>query len=74
MPIEVKSGKDYETHHALSNVMACGEYDIPQAVVFNNDNLKTDGKLVYAPIYMTMFLQRNNDAPTYYKPDLRMLQ
>ena len=74
LPIEVKSGKDYETHHALSNVMACGEYDIPQAVVFNNDNLKTDGKLVYAPIYMTMFLQRNNDAPTYYKPDLRMLQ
>ena len=74
LPIEVKSGKDYETHHALSNVMACGEYDIPQAVVFNNDNLKTDGKLVYAPIYMTMFLQRNNDAPTYYKLDLRMLQ
>ena len=73
LPIEVKSGKDYETHRALSNIMECGEYNIPQAVVFNNDNLKVDGKIVYAPIYMMMFLQPNNDAPTYYKVDLSML-
>lgn len=74
LPIEVKSGKDYETHRALSNIMECGEYNIPQAVVFNNDNLKVDGKIVYAPIYMMMFLQPNNDAPKYYKVDLSMLQ
>lgn len=73
LPIEVKSGKDYETHRALSNIMECGEYNIPQAVVFNNDNLKVDGKIVYAPIYMMMFLQPNNDAPKYYKVDLSML-
>lgn len=70
----MKSGKDYETHRALSNIMECGEYNIPQAVVFNNDNLKVDGKIVYAPIYMMMFLQPNNDAPKYYKVDLSMLQ
>lgn len=74
LPIEVKSGKDYETHRALSNIMECGEYNIPQAVVFNNDNLKVNGKIVYAPIYMMMFLQPNNDAPKYYKVDLSMLQ
>lgn len=73
LPIEVKSGKDYETHRALSNIMECGEYNIPQAVVFNNDNLKVNGKIVYAPIYMMMFLQPNNDAPKYYKVDLSML-
>ena len=70
LPIEVKSGKDYEIHRALSNIMDCGEYDLPQAIVFNNDNLQVVGKIVYAPIYMVMFLEKNNIAPTYYKVDL----
>lgn len=70
LPIEVKSGKDYERHRALSNIMDCTEYDLPQAIVFGNDNLKSDGKILYAPIYMLMFLQKNNTAPTYYKIDL----
>lgn len=74
LPIEVKSGKDYQTHRALSNIMECDEYDIPRAVIFNNDNMKIDGKLVYSPIYMAMFLQKKDDAPTYYKVDLSMLQ
>ena len=73
LPIEVKSGKDYQTHRALSNIMECDEYDIPRAVIFNNDNMKIDGKLVYAPIYMAMFLQKKDDAPTYYKVDLSVL-
>ena len=51
VPIEVKSGKDYETHRALSNIMDCAEYDLPEAIVFNNDNLRVAGKMVYAPIY-----------------------
>lgn len=70
LPIEVKSGKDYETHRALSNIMDCEEYDLPQAVVFNNDNLRTVDKVIYAPVYMVMFLEKNNTAPTYYKVDL----
>ncbi len=70
LPIEVKSGKDYETHRALSNIMDCAEYDLPEAIVFSNDNLRVDGKIVYAPIYMAMFLERNNTAPTFYKVDL----
>lgn len=74
IPIEVKSGKDYETHRALSNIMDCGEYALPEAIVFNNDNLRIDGRLVYAPIYMVMFLQRNDEAPSYYKVDVSMIQ
>ena len=74
LPIEVKSGKDYEVHRALSNIMECKEYDLSEAIVFCNDNLRVEGKLVYAPIYMVMFLEKSNVAPTYYKVDLSMLQ
>lgn len=70
LPIEVKSGKDYAVHRALSNVMDCGEYDLPEAIVFNNDNLRVEGRVTYAPVYMVMFLQREFDAPTDYRVDI----
>jgi predicted AAA+ superfamily ATPase len=74
LPIEVKSGKDYDVHHALSNMMDCDEYKLVEAVVFNNDNMRVSAKVVYAPIYMIMFLEKNDVAPIYYKVDLSMLQ
>ena len=74
LPIEVKSGKDYEIHRALSNILDCEEYELPEAVVFCNNNLRVQGKLIYAPIYMMMFLEKNNTAPTNYKVDLTGLQ
>lgn len=74
LPIEVKSGKGYETHRALSNIMDCNEYDLPEAVVFNNDNMRVVGKTVYAPVYMAMFLEKDNAAPTFYKVDISGLQ
>lgn len=70
LPIEVKSGKDYEVHRALSNIMECGEYDLPEAIVFNNDNLQVVGKFIYAPIYMVMFIEHLDVAPDFYKVDL----
>lgn len=74
LPIEVKSGKEYECHRALSNVMSCSDFDLPQAIVLNNDNLRVDGKILYAPIYMVMFIQKNNAAPVNYKIDLSGLE
>lgn len=74
LPIEVKSGKDYETHRALSNIMDCGEYDLPEAIVFYNGNLRVSGKIVYAPIYMAMFLEKKNPTPGYYKVDISGLE
>ena len=73
LPIEVKSGKDYEVHRALANIMDCANYNLPEAVVFCNDNLKVVGKLTYAPIYMVMCLKRNDYAPTSYKVDISMV-
>lgn len=70
LPIEVKSGKDYESHRALSNIMNCNEYDIQEAVVFNNGNMHVSGNIIYAPIYMVMFLEKDNTAPVFYKVDL----
>ena len=70
LPIEVKSGKDYEMHRALSNIMGCEEYGLSEAVVFGNDNIRVDGGVIYAPVYMVMFLAKSFDAPLYYKVDL----
>ena len=74
LPIEVKSGKDYEIHRALNNIMSCSEYDIPRGIVLSNSNLSVDGEVLYAPVYMTMFICRKNDAPTFYKIDLTGLR
>ncbi len=70
VPVEVKSGKDYERHNALSNVMSSEEYRIPRAIVLCNDNVKVEGKVFYAPVYMTMFIQNTQMAPAFYTIDL----
>lgn len=72
VPIEVKSGKDYERHNALTNVMT--NYDIPRAYVLCNDNVKVDGRIVYLPIYMAMFIQHAQPQPLKYDIDLSGLQ
>ena len=57
VPIEVKSGKDYTVHSALSNLVKNEDYHIEKAVVISNGRtVKTDGKIVYLPIYYVMFL------------------
>lgn len=73
LPIEVKSGKDYDSHRALSNVLNCRVFDIREAIVFSGHNLSVSGPIVYAPIYMTMFLRRDIPLPTHYKIDLTAL-
>ena len=60
LPIEVKSGKDYEKHSALDNVLRVPEYGIKNAYVFTNDNVKTIGRISYFPIYMVMFLEEKS--------------
>ena len=71
LPIEIKSGKDYQRHAALDNVMANVDYAIPVAYVLQNDNVKVDGKIVYLPIYMLMFLQKEQiQDPQIYRINL----
>ncbi len=57
LPIEVKSGKDYKRHSALSNVLCSSQYNISHAIVFSNGNLERVGAVDYLPVYMVSFLQ-----------------
>ena len=57
LPIEVKSGKAYNKHSALNNLLDVKEYGIEGAFIFTNDNVKIEGKFNYLPIYMVMFLR-----------------
>lgn len=74
LPIEVKSGKDYERHNALNNVLKCKEYDIPKAYVLCNGNMERQGKIIYAPVYMTTFIRPQEIENGIYKIDLSNLQ
>ena len=70
LPIEMKSGTDSERHKALSNVLSSTAYKIQKGYVLCNDNVKQVGKVTYLPIYMTMFIQKEQRLPTSYKIDL----
>lgn len=70
LPVELKSGKDYEFHNALTNILSNDEYSIPSAVVLCNDNVHTKGKRLYLPVYMATFLRLKDDVPGIYKLDL----
>lgn len=74
LPIEVKSGKDYQRHNALSNVMANKDYRIQQAYVFSNGNVSQEGRVLYLPIYMAAFLERQVPIDVVYKVDLTGLR
>ena len=69
-----KNGKDYIYHRALSNIMDCDEYDIPEALVFNNDNLSVDGQITYVPVYMVMCLEKEMPAAQTYSINLEGLE
>ena len=70
LPIEVKSGKDYVRHRALNNVLDCPDYNIKEAVVLCNDNISEVNKVIYAPIYMIMFLHKEQTLPITFNLDL----
>lgn len=58
IPIEVKSGKDYKRHSALNNLVA--DRNIEKAYILCNGNTKVDGKMVYLPVYMVMFMGKGS--------------
>ena len=54
--------------------MDCDEYDIPEALVFNNDNLSVDGHITYVPVYMVMCLEKEMPAAQTYSINLEGLE
>ena len=57
LPIEVKSGKDYQIHHALNAFAANEDYKINRGIVLSNERIvHSKGIITYLPIYYVMFL------------------
>ena len=58
VPIEVKSGKDYTVHSALSNFVKNEDYNIKKAYVLSNQReVKCKRGIIYLPIYYIMFFE-----------------
>ena len=57
LPIEVKSGKDYNVHSALNRFITNKDYSVKHALVLSNEReIKTKGAITYMPIYNVMFI------------------
>ncbi len=58
IPIEVKSGKDYSVHSALTRFLSTDEYNVKRAYVLSNEQKVyiKDG-ITYIPIYYVMFFE-----------------
>lgn len=64
LPIEVKSGKSYQRHSALNNIMEISNYQIHEAFVLSNYNISVIGNVVYYPMYMLIFITEEDiDLP-----------
>lgn len=60
VPIEVKSGKDYTVHSALTTFVQNEDYHIKKAFVLSNTReITANGKITYIPIYYIMFFQNS---------------
>lgn len=56
IPIEVKSGKDYSVHSALTRFITNEDYNIKKAYVLSNEQkVYEKGGVTYIPIYYIMF-------------------
>ena len=59
VPIEVKSGKDYKVHSALSHFISTPDYHIKRGYVLSNHReVETNNGITYLPIYYIMFFDR----------------
>ena len=70
VPLEIKSGKDYHRHNALSNVLKVENYAISKAYVLSNENVLVSDKITYLPIYMIMFFSNETKLPVRYKVNI----
>jgi predicted AAA+ superfamily ATPase len=58
VPIEVKSGKDYNLHASLDSFVETPDYNIQEAIVLSNEReVLSKGKITYLPVYYVMFLR-----------------
>lgn len=75
VPLEIKSGKDYTVHSALTKIMNNPDYQLPGAYVFSNANVRVVGRIIYLPMYMLMFIVKEKiPGELIYKLDISALR
>ena len=71
LPLEIKSGKDYTEHSALTKFLDTPDYGINRAIVFSNERQVLHKKgISYFPIYYCMFLQKQSLDDPMILPEL----
>ncbi len=74
LPLEIKSGKDYTEHSALTNFLQTPEYSIKNAIVFSNEReVFCKNCVTYLPIYYCMFLDNGLRDKPVILPELEPL-
>ena len=74
LPLEIKSGKDYTEHSALTNFLETPEYGIHSAYVFSNErNIIKNKGVTYLPVYYCMFLQNEHRDEPVILPELEVI-
>jgi predicted AAA+ superfamily ATPase len=69
LPLEIKSGKDYSVHSALSRFISTPDYAIKKAYVLSNEReVKTVNSITYLPIYYIMFFAPNKSQADVFLP------
>jgi len=74
IPIEVKSGKDYKRHSALTKLLSNPTFEMERGIVFYNGNVSSKDKTIYLPIYMVAFIEKKqSEKPRIVKFDIPSL-
>ena len=74
IPIEIKSGKDYKRHRALTSLLNNDTFGYEYGYVFYNGNVEIQDKTIYMPIYMIAFLENlEEDADQIVSLDISAL-
>lgn len=73
LPIEVKSGKDYDEHSALDRFLSVKDYGITEATVLCNEReVRKDGGVTYMPVYYCMFYKQDTETQGMYLPAMKV--
>ena len=64
LPLEVKSGRDFQIHSALNKLVTKENYNIKKGIVLSNKKriIKKDN-IIHLPIYYVMFLKKKTTEP-----------
>lgn len=63
MPLEIKSGKDYQVHRALDKFLKIEEYKVHEAFVLSNAReVEVKNGITYMPIYYVSFFRKMDDG------------